>query len=66
MNDLLPCPCGNNCSLSFQSAGGAWRVVAWPCGAEGPALGHVVVTQAEAEKAWNQWVAGISAIEETS
>lgn len=60
--ELLPCPCGEGCSLSYCSpTGGLWRVVAYPCGTEGPARGHgTVITVGEATRAWNEWVAGVN------
>lgn len=59
---LLPCPCGKRCSLSYQTRGSQQRVVAYPCGTEGPVRGwDTVVTTEEAAKAWNEWIVGIEA-----
>lgn len=59
-NEILPCPCGNNCSLSVSSPGGGmWRVTAWPCGTQGPVLmSESVVTEEMAIEEWNAWVMG--------
>lgn len=61
MVDLLPCPCRQGCSLSVSAPGGGpWRVVAYPCGTEGPVRGGIVVTEEHAATAWNEWVMGIA------
>lgn len=59
-NEILPCPCDDNCSLSVSAPGGGeWRVTAWPCGTQGPVLvnGRIVTEEAAIEE-WNAWVMG--------
>lgn len=59
MSEPLPCPCGEDCSLGIQMMGGGKpRVVAWPCGAEGPSFGNVI-TDDDAIRMWNEWILGI-------